>query len=491
LKILVAIAHYGNDNRACLERLIAEYRSMPWPVDIVVLSEAPKPLPAGVAIAVGLPDSSNPWSLPFAHRKLFAEQRDRYDLFVYSEDDTLVRRHNIEAFLDATQRLAHDEIAGFLRSETDARGQQYVSSVHSHFRWSPCSIVTRGGETFARFSNDHAACYMVTRAQLETAIRSGGFLVAPHNGRYDMLCSAATDVYTQCGLRRLICISRLQTFILPHLPNKYLGRMGVPLDTVVAQVESLQRIHVERRWSGSLFDAESRLPFGLWSKDLYETPDPGLLALIPRRTRHLLSVGCGWGATEAALVDAGIDVTAVPIDAVFADVVRRRGVRTLEGPLREALAGADEGSFDCVLATDSLHLIGDPVGWLKALRPYLTAGSGSLVWSVPNTLDVLTLRSKLGGFRNALARPVETWGVTPVGRKRLKTWLHSAGFIPETIIPVLSDRRRLAANATFGALRGALAYGFLGRARLDTAIHRTSAPAQASTRSHRYASRAH
>src|SRR5262249_1555131 len=160
-------------------------------------------------------------------------------------------------------------------------------------------------ETFAAFTNDHAACYMATRAQLASAIASGGFLVPPHDERYDMLCAAATDVYTQCGLRRLVCITRLRDFLLPHLPNKYIGRFGVKIETGDAQVEALRSMDANGAWRGSLFDVETRLPFGIWSKNLYETPDAQIMDVIPSQARRVLSVASGWGATEAALKDAG------------------------------------------------------------------------------------------------------------------------------------------------------------------------------------------
>jgi hypothetical protein len=102
MKVLVAIANYGTGNRQHLERLIAEYQAMPRQVDIVVLSNVPKALPRGVDVRVGLP-ARNPWSLPFAHRRLFAERRNDYDLYIYSEDDTLVRASNIDAFLEASR----------------------------------------------------------------------------------------------------------------------------------------------------------------------------------------------------------------------------------------------------------------------------------------------------------------------------------------------------------------------------------------------------
>jgi hypothetical protein len=463
MRILVAIANYGTGNRKYLDRLIEEYRSMPWDVDIVVLSNIPKDLPGGVEVLVGLPDPSNPWSLPFAHRELFAQRRGQYDLFIYSEDDTLVRAENIEAFMHASRVLQPGEIGGFLRSETDAQGRVYVSSIHAFFRWVPSEVVERGDRTFAVFSNEHSACYMITRDQLETAIASGGFIVRPHNGRYDMLCAAATDVYTQCGLKRLICISDLRDFLLPHLPNKYIGKMGIPLDIVEAQTAALQRLASADGWRGPLVNVETGLPFGTWSKDLYERPDTQLLELIPPGTRRLLSVGCGWGATEALLAARGMDVTALPIDPVFGDALRRGGVRTVEGPLDQALSRLTPG-FDCILLPDILHLVADPGHWLAQLRPLLNTTSGAMVLSVPNTRDLMTLRATVGKVSAALGPLAEHWRVTPTSGRRIKKWFKAAGLVPDSIVPVLTGRRRVASAASLGVLNPVLAQRLLGRA---------------------------
>src|SRR6478752_2416186 len=97
LRILVAIASYGRSNDRYLERIIQEYRSMPFAIDILLVSNIDKSGP-GTECLVGLP-TKNPWSLPFAHKKLFADRRDRYDLFVYSEDDILITEGNLRAWL--------------------------------------------------------------------------------------------------------------------------------------------------------------------------------------------------------------------------------------------------------------------------------------------------------------------------------------------------------------------------------------------------------
>ena len=86
LRVLVAICSYGEKNLQFLKQIIQTYQRMPMAVDIVVLSEAPKDLGLNVKVVVGLP-SKDPWSLPFGHKGIFAENVERYDLFIYSEDD--------------------------------------------------------------------------------------------------------------------------------------------------------------------------------------------------------------------------------------------------------------------------------------------------------------------------------------------------------------------------------------------------------------------
>ena len=95
---------------------------MPYEVDVVVTSNVAKNLGPDVEVVVGLP-SKDPRSLPFAHKRIFAEQSELYDLFVYNEDDILITQRNLEAFLRATASLGKDEIAGFIRSEMGEQGE--------------------------------------------------------------------------------------------------------------------------------------------------------------------------------------------------------------------------------------------------------------------------------------------------------------------------------------------------------------------------------
>ncbi|WP_457836069.1 hypothetical protein, partial [Staphylococcus aureus] len=87
-----------------------EYQSMSLKVDIVVLTNAPKDMGPSVEVLVVDLKGKNPWTLPFPHKQLFADRRDDYDLFLYSEDDTLVTEKNLQAFLEVSAVLPENEI---------------------------------------------------------------------------------------------------------------------------------------------------------------------------------------------------------------------------------------------------------------------------------------------------------------------------------------------------------------------------------------------
>ena len=139
MKILIAIANYGSKNDDYLSRVLSEYRRMPYQTDFVVFSNVAKDLGPDVEVRVGLPDK-DPWSLPFGHKQLFAERGDRYDLFLYSEDDILVTQRNIDAYLRATEVLSPNQLAGFFRFEEYADGRISYPDVRDHFHWVPGSL---------------------------------------------------------------------------------------------------------------------------------------------------------------------------------------------------------------------------------------------------------------------------------------------------------------------------------------------------------------
>jgi hypothetical protein len=120
----------------------------------------------------------------------------------------------------------------------DRLGRISLPGVHGPFHWRPESVRRRGAHLVAEFTNEHSACYLLTKAQLKRAIASGGFLREPYDGQYDMLCSAATDPYTSCGFRKVLGISAIEDFLVHHLPNHYAGKLGLSLEMFKEQIHT-------------------------------------------------------------------------------------------------------------------------------------------------------------------------------------------------------------------------------------------------------------
>jgi 2-polyprenyl-3-methyl-5-hydroxy-6-metoxy-1,4-benzoquinol methylase len=242
-----------------------------------------------------------------------------------------------------------------------------------------------------------------------------------------MLECAASDIYTQCGMKRLICVSRIDDFVVPHLSNKNSLRWGLPQDEFDELTRSLQRLAQNGGWRGSLFEVDTKMPRGMWSKNLYERPDEAVLGMMPGDAKTVLSVGSGWGVTENFLAKRGKQVTALPVDGVFADCARRRNIEVIEGPIESAVSKLGERRFECVLMPDMIQLLEDPVRWLSLLRPLL-APAGIILASAPRTFDPLRVSWYLRGEPAAVfPKEFALSGVQKVTRRRLLKWFAEAG----------------------------------------------------------------
>ncbi len=456
MKVLVTIANHGKKNSEYLNILLKEYRSMRFETDIVVLSNIPKILGSDIEIVVGCP-AKDPWSLPFGHKRVFADRADKYDLFIYSEDDTLIKESNIRAFLEATAVLPENEIAGFIRYETDSSGESNYSTINSHFHWVPGSVHSIKNYTFARFTNDHSACYVLTRKQLKTAIASGGFLVEPHQEKYDLLVTAATDPYTQCGFTKMLCISHLEDFCLHHLPNQYLGKMGLSSGDLRQQIDTLLSMTPENRQSEQLFQGETNLKQGRWSKNYYESCREDILDLIPAETKRILSIGCGSGATEAKLVQKGLEVVAIPLDSVIGACAETKGIKTMIANFDKALDELHKQKFDCILFLEVLEHLPDPINIMSRFFRLLSP-NGVFLISVPNFNHIRVWRDILSGEIRWEERRDFTKSQVHFTTKRLvKRWLDQSGMEPAKLVFCIEEHYRKMAALSLGLSPGLLA----------------------------------
>ncbi len=446
MKLLVAIANFGQNHTEYCHRLISEYRKSGSATDIVILSDVEKDYGPDVQVIVGLP-SRNPWSLPFGHRKLFCERRNEYDAYIYSEDDILITKTNIDSFLEVTATLPEGRIAGFTRYEKTSSGTRYLNDIHGSHHWDPQSVEVYKNETFAYLTNEHSACSIMTRDQLRRAIESNGFLVAPHCGNYDLLCTAANDIYTQCGFKKLLCISRFEDFLVHHLPDNYARNEGryqifaVTSDEAQLEIDEMIR---SRRDGNQLrrlpISAEVRWEF--LRKRYYEKPDDQVLNLVPAECQRILSIGTAMGSTERALHDRGKTVWAVPLNDLMSVPLRKAGIRVTAPIVEESARELSGLTFDLILVSNVLEYYRKP-GSLLAIYRRVLERDGKAVIAVANHAYVgfgirrLLRRSNVFPRRDLTS--FEDDGLHYVTLKRAREWTREAGMSVVGLVPVYGE----------------------------------------------------
>ncbi|NLC56354.1 MAG: class I SAM-dependent methyltransferase [Armatimonadetes bacterium] len=196
---------------------------------------------------------------------------------------------------------------------------------------------------------------------------------------------------------------------------------------------------------------------------LRQVARPGGEALI-------LDVGCGTGATLAALARFGKPV-GVDLAAAALAYTAQRGCRRVCACDAQRLAFAD-GTFAVVTALDVVEHLDDPVAALREMGRVCAPG-GSVVLSVPahpllwSDHDVALAHRRRYTAR-LLRQHVEAAGLTVT---RL-TYGYAAFFLPALAIRSLRRRwgRGRAPKADLGMVAGPLNAAFLGYLRLEAAF---------------------
>ncbi|HYD65228.1 class I SAM-dependent methyltransferase [Azospirillum sp.] len=201
--------------------------------------------------------------------------------------------------------------------------------------------------------------------------------------------------------------------------------------------------------------------------------------LLPARTRRVLEIGCGTGATLAWLkAERGAEETiGVEIEPAAADAARGRVDRLVVGDLtRMDLETGQEtggvaiapGSLDLVMALDVLEHLPDPWDAVRRLTRLL-APDGALIASLPNVAHFSVSLGLALGNRWRYA----DWGI--LDRTHLRFFvrdtavdlLQAGGLVVDrgVLLGLEPGRRtRLADRLTLGRARHLLTHGFILRA---------------------------
>lgn len=460
MKILVAIANYGTGSRQYIDQVLDAYRNMSHDVDLVVHSNIPKDFGQDVEVIVGMP-SKDSWSLPFAHKQTFADRIDDYDLFIYTEDDIFTSEHAVNAFVKASGDLNDDEITGYMRFERRPDGTVSYDMAHSFYRWDPRTVVERNGDIYAWFSNEHAAAYALTPEQLRRCIDSGGYLVAPYMHRYNLPETAATDPYTSCGMTKLINVSKIEDFLIHHLPDKYLDVFGIDADMMAVQLEAITKIAKGELPRDVLIEVENRLPKARGSKRVYAKADTDLLDALNADATEVLVVGAGHGALERAVVQRGHAVTAVPVDSIIGYALSAQGIETTPADVEQSVNQLVGRQFDALVLPESLHLFEDPAGVLEKYLAYIKSG-GQILATVPNLADASFLKSRLKGDVDwSGLGDFKKSGTHHTTKANVTGWFKRIGVNAIETTALMTEKRQKMNMVSLGAGKGLLANQWL------------------------------
>ena len=155
---------------------------------------------------------------------------------------------------------------------------------------------------------------------------------------------------------------------------------------------------------------------------------------------------------EAALAAKGMRVVALPLDPVVAGGAETKGVELIYGDFqaaREKLAGE---RFDCLLLSNVLHLVPDPVDVLATFGSLLSE-RGIALLVVPNILRLSTYWGRIRGdkrfqdFGN-----YEKTGVHLTSQRIVRRWIQDAGMKPGNAAWVLSSKAQKAGRLALGLM---------------------------------------
>lgn len=162
-----------------------------------------------------------------------------------------------------------------------------------------------------------------------------------------------------------------------------------------------------------------------------DSPRYDILQMIPPDGRIIGSVGCGWGATEAILIQQGREVHGVDIspEAIERAKTRLTSARVVAPDDR---APFPEASLDGLILADVLEHL--PTAWqaladlAKAVRP-----DGWVVLSVPNMRNIKVFFRFVvqGDWPEEPEGIFDSTHVQVMSRRRLERWCDNAGLTIE------------------------------------------------------------
>lgn len=242
MRIFISIPSYGSKNFEYLNQVIDNFRSYKkyqtyihvdaTELNIILQNKVDKWI---------LHDPKIKTELAWIHRNNMRDAIDKYDLFLYCEDDMLITEENIDEYLRYDKLIGSENCVGFLRYE-EIGGQIFLVDQSTDYLPISYFKMKLQNNFYYGLRNLHQGCWLLTQEQLLISTMSpmyfkfsGETLYSDIRnvfecmgilGNYDYsfypdLECAATSIYFH-SIRKLIPETNIDPLLIKHLPNKYL-----------------------------------------------------------------------------------------------------------------------------------------------------------------------------------------------------------------------------------------------------------------------------
>ena len=223
--ILAVIVNYGDEQLNYLEQVVQELKSFKkYNVTVMVNSNIELSIP-GVD-HVNIIELNDYQHLPATCKQVIYHYRDKFDGFIYTENDHLWKEHHLDNHIRYSKILPEDRIPGLIQYEETATGEKsYCAFLDNHFIKGSKEI--HSDLEFCRLSNVHQASYFITKKQLDRVIQYNMEYfenICSNKTKtlgYSVKCRVNTDLFEFSNWEKVICISEFDENLIHHLPNFY------------------------------------------------------------------------------------------------------------------------------------------------------------------------------------------------------------------------------------------------------------------------------
>ena len=221
MKLLAVLVNYGEEQLNYLDQVVSELKSFKkYDVSIIINSNIS--IDNSKIDLVNVIELKDYQMLPLTCRTAIWDHKDDFDVFLFGENDHLLKEIHVDKHLEYTKILPENRIAGLIQYEENETGR-YYPAYHAHYEWDFNSVEEHGSKKFAHFSNLHQATFILTKEQLHKIGQMHDFTQFFGPSSYSVKCKINTDVYKFCNMKKLICISEFEDNLIHHLPNIYIN----------------------------------------------------------------------------------------------------------------------------------------------------------------------------------------------------------------------------------------------------------------------------